>query len=154
MDRLDERIAAVALNPFGCTEKQYETVCLLTDEKRRVVNMQVLAHRLLCGITEEERALAGLCLKGDSYAEIAAVLGVSKATAYRKVRILMRKAAAVLVDLGFTEERLRVDYADIRLVRRTYRHICQRQRQRDVGSDKGIGGKAYERNADGVTAFA
>ena len=51
----DAKINAVALNPFGETSSQCRKLMKLTDRKRRLVNMQVLSHRLRCCLDEEEK---------------------------------------------------------------------------------------------------
>ena len=89
--RLDDRIAAVALNPFGDTMRQCARLVRLNDRKRRLVNMQVLSHRLSCCLKEEEAALMRLCLAGVSYGDLARVLGVSRSTVYNRLNKARRR---------------------------------------------------------------
>lgn len=118
--RLDDRIAAVALNPFGDTMRQCARLMRLNDRKRRLVNMQVLSHRLSCCLKEEEAALMRLCLAGVSYGDLARVLGVSKATAYRRVKCAAARCVRELEKLGFGPERLTRDYGDLNAVKTVY----------------------------------
>ena len=124
--RLDDRIAAVALNPFGDTMRQCERLMRLNDRKRRLVNMQVLSHRLRCCMKAEEAALLRLLHAGVSYGDLAQALGVSKATAYRRVKCAAAKCVRELEKLGFTPERLRREYADVNAVKTVYDAFCAR----------------------------
>lgn len=123
--RLDDRIAAVALNPFGDTMRQCARLVRLNDRKRRLVNMQVLSHRLSCCL-KEEAALMRLCLAGVSYGDLARVLGVSKATAYRRVKCAAARCVRELEKLGFGPERLARDYGDLNAVRTVYEAFSAR----------------------------
>ena len=116
----DAKINAVALNPFGETSSQCRKLMKLTDRKRRLVNMQVLSHRLRCCLDEEEKELMRMCLEGLSYGDISEVLGLSKATAYRRTKKAADKCEAALEKLGFCRERLENDYADVRAVKSVY----------------------------------
>lgn len=153
-DRLDEQMSTVALNAFGDTLQQYEKLSDLCDVKRRLVNLQVLSHRLRSNMTADDIELMRRCMRGESYGEIAAALKISKATAYRHVKRVIDDCTDALQALGFDFDRMERDYADIWLVVRTRAAFAVRSRQERVYNFRDLRLLGVGRNMTNITTTA
>lgn len=128
---LDRRIDRIALDVTGDTYEKAQSICAAIDCKRRLCNMTVLAHRLECALAPREMCYLKACAFGRSITDMAAEDGVSRATAFRRLKVAIKRAEKVLDGLGFDCERMERDYMSIPVCRRVYRYCAARFKERE-----------------------
>lgn len=122
-EMIDERVEKFSLDMVTPTSELYEKIVFWNDIKRRVVNANVLAERILNVLSEGERKICLMYASGISMQDIAESEKISKSSVSRKITYCCKIGAIVLCGLGYNENKLQADYFDIEIVARTYKKL-------------------------------
>lgn len=127
----EKRAEDEALNLCAEVMQVYEKVGALNDIKRRAVNAKVLCDRAARALGEElylvEKYLT------SSASQMADEAGCTRLKIHRALKKAMARAAKTLYKLGFDENAMKRDYADIPIFARTYARLKRlKTKERDA----------------------
>ena len=135
IDKLQDKIEKIALNPFGRTEVQYERILKLTDKRAAIINLLYL-HRLLCeAIGGEEAAIMELYARGKTGREIGEARGESAMQIFVRLRRAFTKGERALKKEGYDLVRLEKEYCSLNEIRDAYLRMENGQRKSKVTED-------------------
>jgi hypothetical protein len=129
IDKLQDKIEKIALNPFGNTELQYERILKLTDKRAAIINLLYL-HRVLCeAIGAEEAAIMELYSRGSTGREIGEARGESAMQIFVRLRRAFTKGARALKKEGYDLARFEKEYCGLDEIRSAYLKMDGGQRK-------------------------
>ena len=103
-DLIDERVESLALSPIGNTLDKMENIISLNDKKVALINLRVM-HDCVCKkLDEEEIAFIKGCAFRKSVRDMCG--DKSPSTRYRKLNKAIKKAEAILLGLGYDEQKM------------------------------------------------
>lgn len=129
IERINEKIEKIALNPFGVTMKQYEKIEALVDKKSALSNLIVMQERVSSVISRDEAVALQFYSAGRTAKEIGQVKGESPAVVYGKIRSAICKGAKMLEKDGYTQERLEREYLGIAEIKSAYDRVKSQRRK-------------------------
>lgn len=124
-EAIERRTDDIAMDTVSDTMTVYTRLLEQNDIKRRVVNLRVLGNRMASRLSDDELHLVKTFLGGKPLCEIAEDTGVSHSTACRRMRTAMYKCTRVMNLLGFDESKLKKQYSELPLVKKTYAKLSR-----------------------------
>ncbi len=110
IDKLQEKIERIALDPFGQTERQYERILSLSDKRAAIINLLYM-HRMICEkLDSVDATVLELYSRGKTGKEIGEACGETPTQIFIRIRRVVRKAERALVKVGYDEARLEKEY--------------------------------------------
>ncbi|MDR0426319.1 MAG: hypothetical protein LBH24_04015 [Clostridiales bacterium] len=110
IEKEDDAIERVALDVFGNTAAQCREILRLTENKRRLIKLQVLYGRLEAGLPEDAFSLLVRYGRGASLSELADALSIHRQTVYKRLNAACKAAARLLAADKVTPETLAEEY--------------------------------------------
>ncbi|MBQ4049584.1 MAG: hypothetical protein IJD07_02915 [Clostridia bacterium] len=101
---IDERVESLALSPIGNTLDKMENIISLNDKKVALINLRVMYESICKKLDEDEFALVKGCAFGKSVRDMSGYRSAS--TCYRKLNKAIKKAEAILLGLGYDEQKM------------------------------------------------
>jgi len=118
LDRMDmmmrQQIERHTKDLVSDTYSVCDKILILLNNKVKLCNLRVLFNEMMDNFDDDERDLFKTIMDKRRYlSEMARECGLNKSTMLRRFDKLILKAAYVLIDLGFDEERLQSEYAGL-----------------------------------------